>query len=112
MAERNVNNALWVPVAAGLFGAGLALLFAPRSGRETRDKLRVNYEELKDRADNKLALAREKVDESLEEAKALKSRLAGAIKKDAASERKNEFNESAPSSYADETSLINWEGEV
>lgn len=111
MAERSANNALWLPVAAGLMGAGLALLFAPRSGRETRDKLRGNFEDLRDRADGKLAAARERVDNSLEEAKALKGRLAEAVKKDASSATKG-ASDSTAQKYDRETTLPNWEGEV
>lgn len=40
MAERSQQHALIVPIFAGLIGAGVALLLAPRSGRETRAKLR------------------------------------------------------------------------
>ncbi len=107
MTERSANNALWVPIAAGIVGAGLALLFAPRSGRETRDKLRENYGELRDRADGKLAAAREKVDESVQEAKALKGRLAGAIKKDTSKSAGRTRD-----SYDEDSLQNNWEGEV
>ncbi|MEW6067606.1 MAG: YtxH domain-containing protein [Nitrospirota bacterium] len=34
----------------GLVGAGLALLFAPRSGRETRERIKEFTEEVKDKA--------------------------------------------------------------
>ncbi len=112
MVERNARSALWVPVTAGLLGAGLALLLAPRSGRETRDKLRENYGEFKDRADGKLAVAREKIDQSLEEAKALKGRLAGAVKRDSASKRTKHVADSTSQPYEDEQLLTNWEGEV
>ena len=109
MAERSASRALWIPLTAGLVGAGLALLFAPRSGKETREKIRENLEEFKDSADNKLAAAREKVDERLEEAKALKGRLAGAIK----TEKTSRSDTASKAAFdSDEVSLPNWEGEV
>lgn len=39
MSEHKVS---WLPmfVLGGLIGAGLALLFAPRSGKDTREKLK------------------------------------------------------------------------
>jgi gas vesicle protein len=55
MAEQQAHhNTLLMPILAGLAGAGLALLFAPRSGRETRDMMRHNAEETMDAAKAKL----------------------------------------------------------
>jgi gas vesicle protein len=38
-------------IVGGLFGAGLALLMAPRSGRQTRRKIRRAAEDIGDRAE-------------------------------------------------------------
>ncbi len=37
---RNNSSNLYAFLAGGLLGAGLALLFAPKSGRETREQIR------------------------------------------------------------------------
>lgn len=52
MAERTSPNIALVSLLAGLTGATVALLFAPRSGRETRDKLHSSAEDLKHRAED------------------------------------------------------------
>ena len=41
------SNVMLISVLSGLAGAGLALLLAPRSGRETRGKLQTSANDLK-----------------------------------------------------------------
>jgi len=60
MAERTAHNTFTVSILAGLAGAGLALLFAPRSGVETRARLKSKTAELKAQADEKLDMGKEK----------------------------------------------------
>ncbi|MHB8080046.1 MAG: YtxH domain-containing protein [Candidatus Krumholzibacteriia bacterium] len=53
MSEEGNNNAGGVVVAfavGALLGAGLALLYAPRSGKETRDLIGEKGRELRDKA--------------------------------------------------------------
>lgn len=47
-------------VKGAIVGAGAALLFAPKSGKETREDLRKKFEESKDTANEYAELAREK----------------------------------------------------
>ena len=47
-------------VAGAAVGAGLALLFAPQSGRKTRREIQKRADELKVRADNFVASIRER----------------------------------------------------
>ncbi|MGE2808645.1 YtxH domain-containing protein, partial [Escherichia coli] len=47
-------------IKGAIVGAGAALLFAPKSGKETREDLRKKYEESKDTANEYAVLAREK----------------------------------------------------
>jgi gas vesicle protein len=54
MAQRASPNMTVVAMAAGMTGAALALLFAPRSGVETRRKLQDKAEKLKDQAETSL----------------------------------------------------------
>jgi gas vesicle protein len=51
MAQRASPSMTVVALAAGMTGAALALLFAPRSGVDTRRKLQDKAEELKDQAE-------------------------------------------------------------
>lgn len=74
MAERTArSNTLMVSVLAGLAGAGVALLLAPRSGRETR-------EQLKSKAEDGLNTAKETMEHGVEKAKDASSHFASAIK--------------------------------
>jgi gas vesicle protein len=50
----------------GVVGAGLALLFAPLSGRETRERIKDLVEEVKDKADGAVEEIRDKVKETLD----------------------------------------------
>lgn len=63
MAERgNAPNIALVSLLAGLTGAGIALLFAPRSGKETRQKLQTSAEDLKQRAEDGVQNAKKTVE--------------------------------------------------
>lgn len=53
----------------GMVGAGLALLLAPQSGRETREKIKNLAEEMKEKSSTLAKEARDKAIHSLEEGK-------------------------------------------
>ncbi|HEX9653361.1 MAG TPA: YtxH domain-containing protein, partial [bacterium] len=53
----------------GVVGAVLALLYAPKSGKETRDEIRKRSLELRDDAEAKLELAKQQAETYLDEAK-------------------------------------------
>lgn len=80
MSERKHSNTLLLPLVAGLSGAFLALLLAPRSGRETRRQLQLAAGDMKEKAAEGLDTARASVEESLARAKEVKDRLSSAIK--------------------------------
>lgn len=64
MAENGNNNAtsmLLAFLAGGLVGFGLGLLFAPLSGRETRERIRSASQEVKERTIETASKAKEKV---------------------------------------------------
>lgn len=54
MAQRASPSMTVVALAAGMTGAALGLLMAPRSGADTRRKLHDKAEELKDQAETSL----------------------------------------------------------
>jgi gas vesicle protein len=56
-------------ILGGLVGAGVALLMAPRSGRETRDKLAGLAEDVKGKATGYAEQAKEKLSSTLEHGK-------------------------------------------
>jgi gas vesicle protein len=70
MSENNQGNASGMGNASGILmaamvgaavGAGVALLFAPRSGKETRDWLSQRTGELKDRTANAFEQGKESI---------------------------------------------------
>jgi len=50
----------------GVVGAGLAVLFAPLSGRETRERIKGLTEEVKEKAEGAIEDIRDKVKETLD----------------------------------------------
>lgn len=69
MAERSAPNIAMVSLVSGLAGAGLALLFAPRSGKETRTKIQERTESMKDHASESLHNAKETLGTSIADTK-------------------------------------------
>ena len=114
MAERSNHSAMWLPLAAGLVGAGLALLLAPRSGRETRQKIQQSADDLKRQASEGLSSARETVDHGLDHAKDMKDRLAQAITTtgNKTKEEINDMDDTATNRSRSSSVLTNWEEEV
>jgi gas vesicle protein len=53
----------------GVVGAGLALLFAPQSGRETRQKIKDLADDVKEKSAEYVHLAKEKASSLVEEGK-------------------------------------------
>ena len=61
MTERPSANTAMYTLVSGLAGLGLGLLFAPRSGKETRDKMKERAHEMKDSATESLHDVKDKV---------------------------------------------------
>ncbi len=55
----------------GIIGAGLALLYAPDSGYETRRRLREGYDDAEDWAKDKLGDAKERIEDGTDKVKDL-----------------------------------------
>lgn len=79
MAESTVRKSLLLTVLAGMLGASLALLIAPRSGKETREMIRSKKNEAKKQAKDGVLQIRQSLDQSLKEAHELKQRLAEVL---------------------------------
>ncbi len=115
MAQQNAHSNMWLPIAAGLLGAGVALLFAPRSGRETRARLKSDAADLKARTDEGLSSAHETLDKGLAEARDLRDRLTTAIAQTGrkAKQEMEELTEGIDRESRTSKSLLNnWEDEV
>ncbi len=89
-SERGVSGGTVVLafLLGGVVGAGIALLTAPQSGRETREKIREATDEAKDKIRSLSDDARQKVREYTEEAKE-KIQETYEHGKDAVAEKKN-----------------------
>lgn len=100
--KSNASQVLGATLVGGLAGAGLALLFAPRSGRETREILQKDVDRAKAAADEKISHAKSTVQKGLDKAKDVKGKLSS--KEDESGIKDNK------SRRADE--LSSWEGEI
>ena len=67
--ERSGSRSFLVLLAGGLVGAGIALLYAPLSGEETRRYLRIQKERARSRARDITEGVKENVSEIIEEVK-------------------------------------------
>lgn len=112
------SNTVLVSVLAGVAGAAVALLFAPRSGEETRERLQQKTDDMKEQAKDSFYSAKETAGSKLENAKDLKNRLTEAARKSgstAKQELKEELdNQTDQSDNSSRRSpvLNNWEEEV
>lgn len=116
--QRTSSNTVLVSLLAGAAGAAVALLFAPRSGEETRERLQQKSDDLKEQAKDSMDTAKSKAEEKFDEAKDLKDRLTTAITKSserAKEEAKKELNTSSDRDVTTENRspvLNNWEEEA
>jgi gas vesicle protein len=99
MSERNGHSTLMISMMAGLAGAGMALLLAPRSGRETRARIKSSAADMKDKAEDKIS-------RSTEKAREMKEKLMTVVKKD-----QSEFNEDSGQSKGRRSPMLNAWGE-
>ncbi|MCS7203488.1 MAG: YtxH domain-containing protein [Thermodesulfovibrio sp.] len=65
----------------GLVGAGISLLLAPQSGRETRLKIKEAAEDVKEKAESYIKEAKEKISTTLEKAKEMLEEKKSALSK-------------------------------
>lgn len=103
--QRMHSNTLQIVALAGMVGASLALLFAPRSGRETRDRIKSTANNMKHRAENKVETAKHTIDDRKHAAIEMKQRAEQALAagKRSAREKYDELRKDTISSGMDET---------
>ena len=114
MATHKTSNVMAVSLIAGLAGAGIALLLAPRSGRETRQKIHEKTDELKHQAGENVDKARLKMQHQAEKMKAWKEHMARKALEEGqevTDKLKETMNEKEQADF-DARMLPNWEEEV
>jgi gas vesicle protein len=72
MAENDGNSFVWFLAGLGL-GAAIGVLYAPKSGRETRDTLREKAEESREFVVTRAREAREQADDLIERGRGMVS---------------------------------------
>jgi gas vesicle protein len=105
-------NVVLISLVAGLVGAGLALLLAPRSGRETRDRLRHTAEDVKHQARDNYTHLRDQAKDTVQQASDMKDKITSAIKtrKD---QMKDGLDDTANDTQRRESSVLtSWDEEV
>ena len=115
MAHRTNSQVLGATLLGGMVGAGLALLFAPRSGKETRDHIRDNVRQMQEDAHHQLDRAKSKVRKGMDDAKDLKNRLAEAAHNTGQQAKAgiNELKEDTKAKSRRESAVLSaWEEEV
>lgn len=81
MSERSTQpNIALVSLFAGLAGAVVALLVAPRSGKETREGIRLNAEDMKQQAQQTLGESRNQVERAVKQAKTVREKVTNKMK--------------------------------
>lgn len=114
MTEARGNRMLMAPLLAGLLGAGLALLFAPRSGKETRARMRMKAGKAKLQAEDNLNTVRDSLNQGIQEAQDLKHRLSEALTKtgDNAQQEMDDLHREERQDKSQSPVLSTWEEEV
>ncbi len=104
--ERDSGASVGPFLIGALLGAGVALLLAPRSGKETQEELRTRALELRDVAEDRVRGASRQLEEKLDEAKeglqARAERVREAVDsgREAAQEARHELEEKLERSKA------------
>ncbi len=76
MTQRDTQNVMVTSLLAGIAGATLGILFAPRSGKETRERMGAVAADAKQRAKRELETKRERLGEKLS---STKDRMSDAV---------------------------------
>lgn len=109
MAQREGQSVMAAALMAGILGAGIGLLMAPRSGKETRMRIRDAVVDAKQRAKEGWDDTKDQLDDKLKKASGAKDKLAGAIR---SVSRKSKNNENMDPSGMEPTAFNNWKEEV
>jgi len=104
MSESNVSKGLLVGfLAGGVVGAALALLYAPKSGKELRNDIRVKADGYMDEADKYIEEAKDKAKDLINEGKKKSEKLISDAKT-----KSDELLKDAEKVFNDAKSKTNW----
>jgi len=104
--ERESGSGVGPFLLGALLGAGVALLFAPRSGEETQRDLRERATKMRDAAEERVREAQEEIEERLESARSELMQRVEAVReavesgRDAAHDARHELEEKLERSKA------------
>ncbi len=104
MNQRSAQNVMFVSLLAGVTGAALGVLFAPRSGKETRQRMAETATDAKERVKDGAAKAKLTVNDKLHKVRETKDRLLESTAVGKKSKRSN--------SYDDSPVITAWQEEV
>lgn len=111
--QTSSRTTMWLPFVAGMAGAAVALLLAPRSGKETRQQLRQAATGAKEKASEGLDTAKASVEEVQKHAKVAKDRVAEVIRTKRQKGRKQDSPDVDTNIQdVDSPSMRTWEEEV
>ena len=96
MSQGEWQNTLLITLLAGAAGAGIGLLFAPRSGKETRQQMREAALEAKRSAGEGLDVARERLDDQLDKVRSAKNKLSNTIRKNRRTDKQQDEKLDSP----------------
>lgn len=107
MKHRQAANVMGVAVVAAVAGAGIALLTAPRSGKETRARMRFKADKLKFDARQKATHMQHQLNDKMARTKSFKDNLIESFRS-----RKQELDRDEADREALKSSLTNnWNNE-
>ncbi|GAC1392000.1 MAG: hypothetical protein NVSMB46_06580 [Candidatus Saccharimonadales bacterium] len=114
MAKNNNSNLLAITIAAGLFGALVATLIAPRSGKESRKMIKQSAKDLKHNAEDTFDQASHSLHQKVEKMSSWRDQMAKKIG-EAGRRQQSDTLPELPSEYYKDlppTHLTSWEEEV
>ncbi len=85
MSDKSSKSFFYGFLAGGIIGAAIALLYAPKTGKETRESLKKNAQKVMGEADEYIELAKNSVSDVINEAKRKSEDLVSHAKKQAQS---------------------------
>ncbi len=85
MSDKSSKGFIYGMIAGGIIGAAIALLYAPKTGKEVRESLKKNAEKVLGEADEYIELAKHTVTDVINEAKKKSEDLVSNAKKQAQS---------------------------
>lgn len=75
MSEKNNGDTILALLLGGAIGACLGLLFAPKSGKETRKKVKILFDDIGEKTGELIEEGKEKIEEVKEKIEEVKEKI-------------------------------------